>query len=89
MLLWLASLIVLSSLAFKHVGSLAPRRTRLWAPLGALLLLATLWVGCGSGGTTSGPPPAAGTPAGTYTLMVAASGSGLTNNVSLTLVVNP
>jgi len=29
-----------------------------------------------------------GTPAGTYMLTVAATGSGLTNNVSLTLVVN-
>ena len=83
-MLLLASLIVLSALAFTRVGSMAPRRT----PLGALLLLVMLWVGCG-GGMTSGPSPAAGTPAGTYTLMVAASGFGLTNNISLTLVVNP
>ena len=43
---------------------------------------------CGGSAGTSGPPPLTGTPAGTYTLSVAASGSGLTNNTSLTLVVN-
>jgi hypothetical protein len=87
-LLLLAWLIALSALASTRVGSLAPRRTRLWVPLGALLLLVMLWVGCGSGGGTSGPSPTMGTPAGTYMLTVAATSSGLTNNVSLTLVVN-
>ena len=87
-LLLLAWLIALSALAFTRVGSRALRRTRFWAPLGALLLLVMLWVGCGSGAGTSGPSPTMGTPTGTYMLTVAATSSGLTNNVSLILVVN-
>lgn len=69
--------------------SVAPRRALLWVPLGAALLLVALWAGCGSsGGGTTVQPRVTGTPAGTYELTVAATDSGLTTNVALTLVVN-
>ena len=87
-LLLLACLIGLWALALTRAGLPTPRQTRLWAPLGAVLLFIALWAACGEGGGTSAPPPVTGTPAGTYTLTVAATGSGLTSNVSLTLVVN-
>jgi Abnormal spindle-like microcephaly-assoc'd, ASPM-SPD-2-Hydin len=86
-LLLFTLLIVLAMVAQTRPDS-PPQRQLLWAPLGAVLLFITLWTGCGGGGITFRPPPVTGTPAGTYTLTVAASGSGLTKNVSLALVVN-
>jgi hypothetical protein len=86
-LLLLTLLIALAMVAGTRRDSLRKRRL-VWAPLGAALLLITIWTGCGGGIGTIGPPPVTGTRAGTYTLTVAASDSGLTKNVSLTLVVN-
>jgi hypothetical protein len=83
-----ALLIALGMLACRRPCLAPARRGLLWAPLAAALLFVTLWTACGGSAGTSGPPPLSGTPAGTYTLSVAASGSGLTNNTSLTLVVN-
>jgi hypothetical protein len=75
--LWLLGwLTVLLALAWRRTVLVPPRRTRLWVPLGAALLFITLWTACGGGGGTPGPPPMMGTPAGTYTLAVAATGSG-------------
>ena len=58
----------------------------------ALILMpiaaATVLVGCGGGGSTPPPPPASGTPAGTYTLTVAATSGTTTATTALTLVVN-
>jgi hypothetical protein len=88
LLLLAALVLVLLVLTVTRAGSALPGRTRLWTPLGAMLLLIVLWTACGGGGGMPGPPPVTGTPAGTFTLTVAATGSGLTSNVSLTLVVN-
>jgi hypothetical protein len=87
-LLLFALLIALAVPPRKWLDMATPRRGLLWVPLGAALLFVTLWAGCGAGGGTSGPPPVTGTHAGTYPLTVAATGSGLTKNVSLTLFVN-
>ena len=87
-LLRLAWLIAMLVPLWTLTGLGEPKRRYLWAPLGATLLLVMLWVACGAGGGTTGPVPVTGTPAGTYTLTVAATGSGPTKNVSLTLLVN-
>ncbi|MBZ5564256.1 MAG: FG-GAP-like repeat-containing protein [Acidobacteriia bacterium] len=79
-------LIMLAMLAWTQLRLAPKKRGFLWAPLGAALLFVTLWVACGGGGTIA-PPSPSGTPAGTYTLSITASGSGLTNDFSLTLMV--
>jgi len=85
----LALLIMLAIIAWTWRGSALPKRALLRVPLSTALLLVALWAACGgSSGGTFAPSPVAGTPAGTYTLTVAASGSGVTTNVTLTLVVN-
>jgi FG-GAP-like repeat/Abnormal spindle-like microcephaly-assoc'd, ASPM-SPD-2-Hydin/FG-GAP repeat len=86
-LLLLALLIVTLLPAWTLTGFGRPKRGHLWAALGATLFLVMLWVACGAGGGTTGLP-VMGTPAGTYPLIVAARGSGVTNSVSLTLTVN-
>ncbi|PYV23067.1 MAG: hypothetical protein DMG24_14955 [Acidobacteria bacterium] len=84
LLTWLTVLLLAG---WTRPGSTLPKRRQQWTPLGAALVLVMLWAACG-GGRTPGPPPVTGTPAGTYTFTVAATASGLTNSVSLTLVVN-
>jgi len=87
--LLLTLLITLAMSVWTWRRSAVPRRALLWVPLGAALLLVALWAGCGSsGGGTTLQPRVTGTPAGTYSLTVAATDSGLTANVALTLVVN-
>lgn len=55
----------------------------------AMVVLAIMLAGCGGGGSAGSPPPAqTGTPAGTYTLTVAATSGSVTHNMSLTVTVN-
>jgi hypothetical protein len=57
--------------------------------LAATMLLILLWAACGGGGTTVlGPTPQTGTPAGTYTLTVTGTSSGVERTTTLTLTVN-
>ncbi|MBI1940325.1 MAG: choice-of-anchor D domain-containing protein, partial [Acidobacteria bacterium] len=63
-------------------------RWRAQIGLGGLLLSAALWAACGGGGSSSTPIPRQGTPAGTYTLTVAASSAGITRSATVTLRVN-
>jgi Transmembrane protein 131-like N-terminal len=86
-LLWLAALLPLSLMALRR-----NRLPRLVA--GVLLCMLIVASGCGAGreiplegGPGSGSPTGPGTPAGTYTVVTAASCAGLTRSVSLTLVV--
>jgi hypothetical protein len=67
-------------------------RTARLALVACLVLLpiaaASVLVGCGGGSSSSTPPPQTGTPAGTYTLTLAATPSGGTaQNTQLTLIV--
>jgi hypothetical protein len=64
----------------------APRRRR-WSVLGVMMLLAVMVTvpACGGGGQSHHQDP--GTPAGTYTITVTASGGGLSQQGSFTLVV--
>jgi trimeric autotransporter adhesin len=67
-------------------------RTARLAIVACLVLLpiaaASVLVGCGGGSSSSTPPPQTGTPAGTYTLTLAATPSGGTaQNTQLTLIV--
>jgi hypothetical protein len=57
--------------------------------LSTALLLVLLATGCGGGGTQGGGSPGTptGTPAGTYQLLVAASSSGVTHTITLSLTV--
>jgi hypothetical protein len=57
---------------------------RVWLLWGTVLLLAALAASCGGGGGGGGSP---GTPAGTYTISVSGSGSGLSHNTQVTLTV--
>jgi sugar lactone lactonase YvrE len=54
--------------------------------LGLLLLTVTL-MSCGGGGGGSNNPPSVGTPAGTYTITVAAASGGVSRQTQLTLIV--
>ncbi len=66
------------------------RRQRLFGAISTVafaLLLMLQAVGCG-GGNSAPPPPPAGTPAGTYTITVSGSSTGLSHNTTLTLIVN-
>ena len=56
-------------------------------PLVALVLFfLSEAIGCGGG--SSGPPPATGTPAGTYTLTVIGTSGTTTHTTTMTLIVN-
>jgi len=66
----------------------APRRRRVYVGLAASLVLITLWASCGGGGGGGAAPPQTGTPAGTYSLTVAATASGVSRTTTLSLKVN-
>jgi hypothetical protein len=67
----------------------APRRRKAYLGLTVSLLLAGLWVSCGGGGGGGAPPPPqTGTPAGTYSLTITATASGVSRSTTLTLKVN-
>ena len=66
----------------------APRRRRVCVGLAASLVLLALWASCGGGGGGGAPPPQTGTPAGTYSLTVAATASGVSRTTTLSLKVN-
>src|SRR5712671_4059257 len=88
--LWLPVTLIL--LLFALLLCLAQsRQSRLSRPLVFSLLIFTLGVaalGCGGGGTGgSNPAPQAGTPAGTYTVMVTATANSVTHTMTLTLIV--
>jgi hypothetical protein len=67
----------------------APRRRKAYLGLTVSLLLAGLWVSCGGGGGGGAPPPPqTGTPAGTYSLTITSTASGVSRSTTLTLKVN-
>jgi len=69
--------------------SAAPRRWKVCAGLASSLVLVALWASCGGGGGGGAPPPPqTGTPAGTYSLTVTATASGVSHSTTLTLKVN-
>ncbi len=86
--LWLLSLVIRQGRA--------PRRARRWMITASALALFGLMAACGGGGASSsgGPsnnnqPSPTGTPAGSYTLTVTATGSGgATRSTALNLTVN-
>ena len=81
LVVWLLGLMVLLTLA-------APRRRRVYASLAVSMLIVLLWAACGGGGGAPAPPPQTGTPAGTYTLTITGTASGVSKTASLTLKVN-
>ena len=67
------------------------RRVRIAGPLVAAAFLVVLtWMACGGGGGGGAPtpPPQTGTPAGTYTLTITGTSSGVPKSTTLTLKVN-
>ncbi len=83
--LWLAAMVLLAIVARKE-----PRWRRFGLGLASALLLAFLFfqAACGGGGGGGGgPTPSGGTPAGTYTIMVAGTppGTGAPTTVTLTV----
>jgi hypothetical protein len=87
----LASLAGLGLLGFVLVGCQKPNRRQISVALGIMLLVMTFaLVGCSSTSTPAGTSANAGTPAGTYTVMVTSTGTGAsapTHNLNITLVV--
>jgi hypothetical protein len=81
-------LLILSAAAAVCGRRCLPGRTPAlqWAPLATTLLVALLWVACGGG--SNPPTPSKGTPAGTYSLTVTATSSGVSKPSTLTLKVN-
>jgi hypothetical protein len=72
------------------LGWLLLRKRRRLAMLAVLLAFGIMpWIGCGSGGTKTSPPPTTtpGTPAGTYTATVTATSGSLTHSTALQVVV--
>jgi hypothetical protein len=70
---------------FLRQGKLRPALH--WAPLTAAMLLVLFWAACG-GGSGEGTKPPTGTPAGTYTVNLSATASGVTKTQALTVTVN-
>ncbi len=69
-----------------------PLRRRRWNAIACLtILLATCFLSaCGGGanrGVSSTPPPANGTPPGTYTVLITGTANGITHNSKLTVIV--
>jgi hypothetical protein len=95
---WFACLLALATLASCATRRGCHQRTHTgrWnfpSPLGAIIFFALFSSACGGGGGSVAPPPPAppsGTPAGTYTLKIAAttSSGALTHQTTLTLKVN-
>jgi hypothetical protein len=65
-----------------------PRQQRMYVRLGLAMALVVLWAACGGGGGATPPPSQTGTPAGTYTLTVSGTASGISRTATLTLKVN-
>jgi hypothetical protein len=61
---------------------------RVFALIGVLFACLTLLNACGAGGSSTPPPPPGSTPAGTYTLKVTGTSSGVNHTMNLTLTVN-
>jgi hypothetical protein len=81
LLVWLLMLVTLAMFA-------AARRQRVNLGLAPAVLLVALWAACGGGGSVPPPPPKTGTLAGTYTLTVTGTSSGVSRSTTLTLKVN-
>ncbi|HUY14398.1 MAG TPA: Ig-like domain repeat protein [Terriglobia bacterium] len=70
------------------LGRLAARRRFNWAfGLLLLFLVATAFAGCGSGSSSPGTTSRPGTPAGTYTVPVTATGGTISHSVNFTVTV--
>ncbi len=90
---WLGLLGLLAAMGFAAVRlsrnswseSFAARRLAL-LPLASLLLTVALWASCGGGGG-SGVIHVPGTPAGTYTLTIAATSGNLSHSTAVTFAV--
>jgi hypothetical protein len=91
--LWLLLLLSLAMSVSLLWRDPSPCRTatlpkRAWLGMGFVVFIAFLAVGCGGRNVPlSGPAPASGTPAGTYTLMVTATSGTLAHNTTVTLTV--
>ncbi len=77
-LAWLLALLAMAGM------TLASRRRAKWL-LAATMLVVLMWSACDN---TKKTPPQTGTPAGTYTLTITATGAGGTKTTPLTLTVN-
>ncbi|HEV2425824.1 MAG TPA: choice-of-anchor D domain-containing protein [Terriglobia bacterium] len=67
--------------------SLVRRKARPYVLAAAMLVMVSLWIGCGNS-LTAPPTVAAGTPAGNYTLTLSGTSGDLGHTVTTTLVVN-
>lgn len=86
---WLGG-VLLSVLALLLLLAVFSRRRRLHWAFALCLVLAVAVAGCGGGGQSSSPspaPPDPGTPAGTYVITVAATGSASSGPISQTVLV--
>jgi hypothetical protein len=74
----------LAAVKLWNLGRDSPRRV--WLSATVVLVLAALCTSC-SGGTSTGPPPAQGTPAGPYTVTVTGSSGNLSHASTVQLLV--
>lgn len=74
-------------LALAALASLALRRRRATVALASVLFMVVLWTACGGGSSSTSTPVVNGTPAGTYSLSVTATSSGVSHSTDLTLIV--
>ncbi len=88
LLLALLALLLPMAASSPSIGWRRRRPALPWVvPLSATLFVVLLWAACGGGGGAA-PTPQTGTPAGTYTLTVTATTSGVSKTTNLTLKVN-
>ena len=86
--MWPIALCLLS-LTLTVILTSAARKPRIAIVLAAAGLCVALWASCGGGGYSGGggQQHIAGTPAGTYSLTITASGGNTTQNVKVSLTV--
>jgi hypothetical protein len=81
------SALTLAAALRNHAGTRRSKPVRALGVVGVLLACVSLINACGGGGSTLAPPTG-GTAAGSYTLTVTGTSSGVSQTVNLTLVVN-